>query len=151
MLDKDRKEQYRLVEECKKDDLPIPATFVSRDNKGLRVVLLPVLEHRNPVTGQPEREQGTGFIARFRYFKFNTRSSKVMELLMQSSAYKRGLVGPNPEDPTGFWRQLGAVEAVTREVIVDSKRKHLEFAEVDLKKIKAPEEPVKPYVVMAGP
>lgn len=123
-------EQIDLIE----PSLPVAATFES-DNIGLRLYLVPSQSVVDPASGNHEKLDNTEVRIRFRGGKWRTRNFNMMKLLMDSSAYKRGLVRIDPEDPTGFWRAQGFVKTKMVPVIEEVKVLHPSADEINLEKL----------------
>jgi len=109
------------VENLNDANLPKPATFVClmKDRKGgilptggLEIVLVPAKEVFDETQRQVVKVADTGCRIKFRGGYLEVRNKSILDLIMHSNAYERGDVQINKEDPTGFWRDCGAVEEI---------------------------------------
>lgn len=123
-----------IPEKYQKTNLSKPATFESKAI-GLEIKLLPREEMFNEETKKYQLRRGTGVAIRFKGHKFSTQNKDLLKLLMEDSAYDRGLYGIDPEDPTGFWRDQGMVHFETRKIVVDTNITKPLFADIDTKKL----------------
>lgn len=120
-----------------KEDLPIAATFESVYT-ALELILVNA-RHEKIGDDHFEKVEGSDLKIKFKGGKFLTRNKNVMEMVMASAAYPRE-VYPDPQDPTGFWRQLGMVEVISVPVVKTVTMSFPEFSDIDIKKLKAPDE-----------
>lgn len=99
------------------EDLPKWAVFQS-DFADHRLFLSPTQSQYNRNTEKDERVPGTGVRLKATGGSLVVKNKKLLQLLMASSAYKRGIVRIDFSDPTGFWRDVGMVEVKTIQVAV---------------------------------
>ena len=128
-------------------DLPIAATFIS-DSLG-KEVWCKNKQFENIVRDGISKsvyKVGTGLRLKFRGGHLTVTNSEVLVSLMVSHAYKCGDVRPDPEDPTGFWRQQGVVEFESKPVLIGGTAKQVKPEELDLTKLVPSDEPVVPLV-----
>jgi hypothetical protein len=133
------------IHDLTKKDLPVAAVFTSHPSVG-RVIMLIKQEERQR-GDQFERVEGTGCKLIFRGYKLAVQNEKLLELVMASDYYQRGVIRPDPEDPTGFWRQLGMVQVQTIQVAQFESGSHPKFDDLKLKELKH-EEKVEPLRVL---
>lgn len=100
-----------------KADMDPAATFVCL-KLGLKIKLISKEEEKNPVSGFSTPVPGTGLTLKFTYGQLVVDNRKCLELLMESTAFVNGKIRMDPDDPTGFWRQMGNVEVRTVKVAV---------------------------------
>jgi hypothetical protein len=134
---------YDLTEK----DLAVPAVFTSDPLISLRVKLIPSEGKKNEATGVWEKTEGTGCTLVFQGCKKLVYNKRLLQLLMADDVYERGMVRPDPEDPTGFWRQQGVIEVKVIETAKFESGSHPSFDELNLKELKA-ETDVKPLRVI---
>lgn len=128
-----------IPKEYQKNDLPVAATFISNYAQH-EVCLVPSQGKKDENTGVYEKVEGIGLKIRFHGFRIQITNKKMMQLLMETNDYRRGIIRPDPEDPTGFWRQTGLVEIVPLPVAFEGKMGQPSFDTVDFKKLKVPAE-----------
>lgn len=143
----------RIPEKLQKENLPIAATFISEESTGLQVGLQASQSTQDPYTGIHERVEGSGINVKFRSGRLIVKNKELLQMLMNSESYNRGMFRIDDEDPTGFWRQTGVLEVATVKIPVLDKATHPDFGKVDLKALKAPkedDEEVKPLRKLAS-
>lgn len=138
------------VYDLTKIDLPKAATFrcVGRnpgDGKPrpltqLQIGLIPKDQVFNASSQVWERVDDTGCWIKCKGGHLAVTNKKLLELLMDSDAYQKGEVQINPEDPTGFWREAGAVTVEEIKTYRSDLNGHPGFKEIDLKAVKKPVE-----------
>jgi len=134
------------IHDLKKKDLPVAAVFTSYPSIGRIIMLLPQEGRKNEQTGTWERVEGTGCKLIFKGYKLAVQNQKLLELLMASDYYQRGVIRPDPEDATGFWRQLGMIEVKTIQVAHFENGSQPQYGDLNFKELK-PDEKVEPLVV----
>lgn len=143
------KEHTAQRELYRKKDLPIDAVFTSKF-KSLHILLMKVLSYMGP-EGR-ERDEDSGFRVRFTDGLYRTRSSALVKRLLSGSERSRGLIWPDPNDPSGFWRKTcGAELKIETRKVLEIKNLGLIVADdIDLDKLKNvdPKAPVTPLVVL---
>lgn len=95
--------------------------------------------------GAIERVEGTGCRIRFRGGKYLCENKTVLQWIMESPEFQNGRIRISPSDETGFWRQVGAVEAKTVEIYEPDHVVHPSFDAIKakLKDVKpAPAQPL---------
>jgi len=119
------------------EDLAVAATFESRYTQ-LEVILVNA-KHTNLGDGHFEKIEGTEVKIRFKGGKWRTRNTNLVRMLMATTVYPADVYA-DPEDETGFWRQLGMVEVETVPVVKRVNVKFPHFDELNFKVLKLPEE-----------
>ena len=114
--------------------LPVPATFVSNYG-GLTVKLVSKDSKKNEQSGMWEPVEGTGCTIRFKGGHLLVSNKRLLKLLMDHEDYQRGKWRPDPEDPTGFWRQIGTVKVQTVQVAVFDGVTQPKFGDLQLDKV----------------
>ncbi len=69
-------------------------------------------------TGKHVSIPGSAVRIRCRGGSLSVNNKKLLELVMDCDAYRRGIVRVDHSDPTGFWRDVGMVETKTVEIPV---------------------------------
>lgn len=96
--------------EYDKQDLAVPAVFRSK-HKAPRFRLEKPKEVL--IDGQRERQEGTGYDARFVNYRFICHNSKALKLLLDHPYFRHSDgFDIDQEDPSGFWEAMGAIERV---------------------------------------
>lgn len=143
------KEHTTQRELYRKKDLPIDAVFTSKF-KSLHILLMKVLSYMGP-EGR-ERDEDSGFRVRFTDGLYRTRSSALVKRLLSGTERSRGLIWPDPNDPSGFWRKTcGAELKIETRKVLEVKNLGLIMADdINLDKLKDvdPEAPVTPLIVV---
>jgi len=137
-----------------KADMPKAATFIcvggrASDDRpsemvALEIWVVPKQERLNEVTKMYEPVPNTAVRIKFKGGHRSIQNRRLLKMLMESKPYRDGDVQINPEDPTGFWREQGAIQEKTVSVYEPTGIKQPTFAEVDLKKVKPVTEETKP-------
>lgn len=110
--------QY-IPKNFQKEDLPVAATFKAERADRLQIYLVACKETFDPVSrvriavkddDSPLRLECKGGL-------LEVKNKKILDLLLNHSSYKSGLIHIDYEDPTGFWRAVGALEVEMRPVL----------------------------------
>lgn len=61
----------------------------------------------------------SGLKLKFEEGELSVGNSEVLEKMLRSDKFNKGYMGfrPNPEDPTGFWREYGLIQTNTIQVV----------------------------------
>lgn len=106
----DPDDKNKKVYDLTANDLPVAAVFTSYPLVSPVIQLIATDGRKNEQNGKWERVPGTGCRLVFRDFRKAIQNKKLLELLMSNDAYANGFIRPDPEDPTGFWRQMGVIK-----------------------------------------
>lgn len=133
------KDKSPKIVDLTKVDMPVAATFIAQEI-GLELWLVAKRGVLNPATGMWDEEPGTALRVKFKGGHLPVENKRLLQILLSTEAYDNGNFRPDPEDPTGFWRQLGMLE--TREVVtvVPESVKAPKFADIDFKTLQKDEE-----------
>lgn len=126
-----------------KADLPVAAVFEHND-RGAECILLNKEGKKDDNTGSWEWIEFTGCTIKFKGGKFVTQNEKMVELIMTHKLWEDGKIRMDKTDPTGFWRQLGAVKTESVQVVHVHDQANVKFTQLDLKSLKASEEEITP-------
>jgi hypothetical protein len=132
------------------EDLARGATFVSVYG-GHKLFLQPKQERENTATKQIEPVENTAVRLVFEAFKKTLRNSHLVKMVMETQAFKVGDVAIDKEDPTGFWRAVGALEVQTMPVVISTKVQIPDAEKLDFTKVEPPkkDEVIQPVRVVS--
>lgn len=132
----------------KEKSLPIPAPFVS-NFKEMRVQIEPV-ETESGADGIVKRKRNTGLRVKFEDHRLLVLNALVLKKLLAHKNFNNPRHGffIDTEDPTGFWRTIGAVEEKTVTVVnSEHSPKKIEVGKAALEKLsKVKDEEFKPLI-----
>lgn len=114
-------------------NLPRAATFRERDGKSRKIKLVPSEE--KVVAGVVQKVAGTGVTLHFLGGYKTVYNTKLVELIMTSTAWNRGIIMLDETDPTGFWQELGMIETKEVKALKTDSLKHPKFNEIDLNRL----------------
>lgn len=121
-----------------KTELPRAATFISRTCPNICLFLQPVEEKDDLATKQVMAVEGTGIRVAFEGYKLRVTNKHILAMVIESKPFQKGEIGIDQEDPTGFWRECGALEVVEKPVVIQTNVKIPEIKDLDFSKITAP-------------
>lgn len=131
---KGEKGQKKEIVNLQKKDMPKVATFESEYHK-LRVILEPKKGIKDEDTKQWEEVANTAVRLRFEDGKCRIENKRLLKMVMSCGAYQRGLFTIDREDPTGFWRELNAIQVKTVPVVIQTEITTPNFDDLDLEKL----------------
>lgn len=128
-----------IPKKYEKPDMPVGATFVCMKYLGVRIKLISPAEKFDESSKQWVRVEDTGLQLHFQSGRKTVHNKAILKLLMEHTAYVNGTITIDETDPTGFWRQVGAVSTRKVTTTVPNQSKHPALGEIDLNKVKVPE------------
>lgn len=119
----------------REDNMPRAASFEHND-MGHECTLIPCEDTKDEHTRMLQRVPNTGCTIKFKGGKLSITNRKLFQLIMDSSAYKSNRIRIDPEDPSGFWREAGALTVRSRAVLETDRPPNPGVDAIDLSKIK---------------
>lgn len=104
----------------KKGKSPKVAWFRSLTSSHLRLVIKPIKETFFPGVGF-RTEHGSGEDVQFENYLYKTDIRKVINWLMKHEQFEIEF-GPDPLDPTGYWKETGWFEEKTTKYLAPAKK-----------------------------
>ncbi len=114
-------------------NLARPVSFESK-YRGVALFLVSARQRPNS-TGGYEPIPNTTLRVKFKGYKLEVNNSRILEYILNYKAYKMGKIYPDPEDPSGFWRQAGIIEVETVQVLKGKTVRQPTMEDIKLKKI----------------
>lgn len=96
------------------------AWFRSLTSSNLRLVIKPIKETFFPGVGM-RTEHGSGQEVQFEDYLYKTNDKKVITWLMKHEQFEIEF-GPDPLDPTGYWKETGWFEEKTTKYLAPAKK-----------------------------
>ena len=129
MIPKEWKEGKKVFD-LTEADLVKEAVFTS-DNHSHFLFLQEKLSRLDEHTKKHVSIPNSAVRIRCRGGSLSVNNRKLLELVMESDAYRRGIVRVDHSDPTGFWRDVGMVTTKTVEIpVFDFQPGVLQFKEL---------------------
>lgn len=114
---KERRAGKVKVYDLTEANLVKPAVFTS-DHHAHFLFLVEKLSQKDEHSGKHVSIPGSAVRIRCRGGSLSVNNRKLLQLVMNSDAYRRGIVRVDHSDPTGFWRDVGMVQTKTVEIPV---------------------------------
>ncbi len=121
-------------------DMPVAANFECSD-LGLTMFIRPK-EEEVLVSGQSRHIPGTGFKIKFKGGHLTVQNKALLQVVMESNEFKRGMIFPDRTDDTGFWRANGVIKTQVRTVEVAESTTQPTFEGLKFAKAEEPAKPI---------
>jgi len=116
-----------------KKDMPVEACFECSELG--RTIFIEPKEEETTAGGQRMHKPGTGYKVKFRGGKLRVGNKALLQVIMEENDFRRGIIFPDREDPTGFWRTNGVVQTVTKTITVAESTAQPDFKKLKFSKI----------------
>lgn len=123
--------------DLKTHDLPMEASFTCTPYTGTQFNLIPFKYKMSKEDNMPERIPDTGLHIKFKGGFFTVHNLNLLNIILQSKAFRDNKIQINPEDPKGFWRAAGFIKTVAVPVIDKITVSKPTTEDIDLKKVAA--------------